>query len=464
MKLCPQCRHTYHDTNSFCPRDGAVLSIVDRLEPGTIFRHKFEIQEEIGRGGMGVVYRVRHMRLQYDRALKLINARYSGDSQAARRFVSEAILANQIDHPNVVRVHDVDETEDGYPYIIMEYVAGKSLRQILHPETGPAVVLEPLRAIRIASQVCAALAAAHAHNIVHRDVKPDNILLVTQSDGSDLVKVVDFGLGKAIRALEETPAGESPTVSQNTAFVGTPQYCSPEQIMGSDYHELDHRTDIYSLGIVLYEMLVGQPPFTGPIKSIMEQQVVAVPAFEKSGSDSRIPQKLIDATLKALSKDPESRFSSAEAMALALEEAEAGVSGNVPLKAAPSANAAVPDTYRPVREVPFSRFSPSRLAFLAGIVVGAALIIAIALAVIATRPVLSRPPALAAQSDSAFLRAAGDLGGAKEAFERGAYDDAIRLYRGVLARDSGNEEALNGLAGAQTAKATEEQVFGRTNR
>ena len=178
MKTCQKCGYTYPDSNAFCLRDGSPLSSLQALMPGTVLRRKFEILEELGRGGMGVVYRARHILLKEDRALKVIGGRHVGNPEAIRRFLSEAVLANRIDHPNVVRLLDLEETDDGLPYVVMEYVHGHSLRQILRPKAAvEQVALDPLRALNIASQVCEALAAAHKQRVIHRDIKPDNILI-----------------------------------------------------------------------------------------------------------------------------------------------------------------------------------------------------------------------------------------------------------------------------------------------
>jgi serine/threonine-protein kinase len=436
MKTCPECRNLYSNSNAFCPRDGVSLSLVDHFAPGAILGHKFRIVEELGRGGMGIVYRARHIVLDHDRALKLIKGHHSADSQALRRFISEAIMANRIEHPNVVRVLDVDQTEDGEPYIVMEYVAGKSLRHILRQDgTAEQRPLDALRAVNIASQVCGALAAAHEKLIIHRDVKPDNILVIGRPNGPDVIKVVDFGLGKALRELQDVQENETSAVSHSALFVGTPQYCSPEQVMGAEFHQLDHRTDIYSLGVVLYEMLTGRPPFSGPLRNLLEHQVTTPPQPpDHARPDLHIPETVSDITMKALSKDPRSRFGTALEMQAALNSAfvpepPIRVTGNLS-----ESRAKMP--------------APIRLAFAGGIILGVALMIAALLTFRAPHT----PPA---------SNLTNNLTRARQAFEDGSYEDAIRIYKEVLASDRTNAEATKGLETAQIAKAAEEQVFGK---
>ncbi len=312
MKKCPQCQMTYPDSASFCPRDASALAAADSLEPGMTIRRKYRIVSEIGRGGMGVVYRAQHLLFQEERALKVVSGAFASDPKFASRFLAEVLITRQLHHPNIVRVEDADETEDGQPFAVMEYVAGESLRHIIRREG----VLEPARAFSIAAQVCAALAAAHQRGIIHRDIKPDNILLVPAPGGGDMVKVLDFGIAK----VKEEAAITLPEITSTKTgfFVGTPEYASPEQALGKKGSELDERTDLYSLGVVLYEMLSGQLPFRADTPMGMLLHQIQTPPERPCLA---LPESVLAVLLRSLAKDRGQRYSSAEEMRLALEQA-----------------------------------------------------------------------------------------------------------------------------------------------
>jgi serine/threonine protein kinase len=218
------------------------------LEPGALIRKKYEILSEIGRGGMGVVYRARHLIWNEEKALKVLVAAGAAAQQGLKGLMAEALVMRQLQHPHIVRVEDADYTEDDQPFVVMEYVDGQSLRQKLDGE-GP---LAPDLALQIAAQTCSALSAAHQKGIIHRDIKPQNLLLAKNADGSETVKVIDFGIAKV---REEAGLGFTGMMTGTTGFfVGTPGYASPEQALGMRGSDLDGRTDLYSLGLVLYEM------------------------------------------------------------------------------------------------------------------------------------------------------------------------------------------------------------------
>jgi tRNA A-37 threonylcarbamoyl transferase component Bud32 len=312
VKYCDTCRSSYPADFATCPKDQTALRLVTDLTPGLVLRGKYEILEKIGAGGMGAVYKARHLAFGELRAIKFVNTQLIADQEYLARFRSEAVLARRLQHPNAVRVEDLDATEDGRPFIVMEYVEGRSLRKVLRDEGAMPVE----RAVEIARQTCAALDAAHAIGIVHRDIKPDNIVLV-QKDGKDVAKVLDFGLAKILEGFE----GQAGQVSTLTGMVvGTPQYMSPEQGMASKSAPPDGRADLYALGVVLYEMLTGRLPFysDSPVGLILKHvQVQPIPPHELA-PDRGIPEDLSAILMKTLAKDREDRYSTAGHMAAAL--------------------------------------------------------------------------------------------------------------------------------------------------
>ncbi|MGH9509751.1 MAG: protein kinase domain-containing protein [Terriglobales bacterium] len=315
MKYCDSCHSTYPTEFTVCPKDQGALRVAAELAEGMVLRGKYEVLEKIGTGGMATVYRVRHLHLQEEVALKLVSNRLVEDQGFVERFKTEAVITRKLRHPNAVRLDDFDLTDDGRPFIVMELVRGKSLRQFLQ-EGG---WLSPERAADIARQAARGLGAAHQLGIVHRDVKPENLLLIAQPDGSYLVKVVDFGIAK----LSEDPSQPAGAHATKTGIVlGTPRYLSPEQARGKRGAEVDGRADLYALGVVLYEMLTGRVPFDAesPFDLLLHHiGTVATPPRETSPALG-ISQAMSDLVMKALDKDPARRFQSGEEMAAALEQ------------------------------------------------------------------------------------------------------------------------------------------------
>lgn len=314
MKICDSCRATYPTEYSTCPKDGTTLRFSSELTPGTVVRGKYEIQEKIGTGGMASVYRAQHLAFNEVVAMKVVSQKLMEDEGFLKRFKTEAVVTRKLEHPNAVRVEDFDTLEDGRPFMAMEYVKGRSLRHILVDKK----VLPPERAVNIARQASAALAAAHKLGITHRDIKPDNILLVENPDGSDTVKVLDFGIAKIREGSPGFGAGYTPT--QTGLVVGTPQYLSPEQAMGKHGSEVDGRADLYSIGVVLYEMLTGQLPFHSDttIGLLMHHiHTVPTPAHYLK-PDLNIPPAISLVLMKILEKDPSKRFQTADELVTAL--------------------------------------------------------------------------------------------------------------------------------------------------
>jgi serine/threonine protein kinase len=317
MKYCANCKTVYPADFQCCPKDGSALSSSSELLPGMVIRDKYQILQQIGSGGMATVYQVRHLAFNEILAIKLINSQLADGDQFNKRLRAEAVIARKLQHPNAVHVEDLDRTEDGRPFIVMEYVEGQNLRTIIRRE-GP---LPTLRALRIAAQVVSALAAAHKLGIIHRDIKPDNIHLIRLPDGSDFVKVLDFGIAKFTQGLA------SSALTGSGLVVGTPQYVSPEQAMGKQGGDLDGRSDLYTLGIVLYEMVTGRVPFDSdtPVGLLVHHLHTTPVPPDQLRPDLGIPPSVSELLMKALQKHPEQRFRNADEMLNTITKLEAQI-------------------------------------------------------------------------------------------------------------------------------------------
>src|SRR4051812_23200686 len=316
MKYCDTCRSNYPNDFTTCPKDQAVLRFSSELIVGMVIRDKYQILRRIGAGGMATVYEAKHLAFNEIRALKVVSSRLAEDDAFLKRFRSEAVVTRKLQHPNAVRVDDFDTTEDGRPYIVMEYVEGMDLRHAIE-KSGPFSIA---RTLNIGKQVASALAAAHKLGITHRDIKPDNILLIQQPDGADQVKVLDFGIAK-IRDTSDMGTGY--TTTKTGVVVGTPQYMSPEQAMGKSGEAIDGRSDLYSLGCALYEMLTGQLPFESetPVGLLIHHiQTTPVPPHQRA-PQQHIPYALSMVLMKSMEKDKADRYQTAEEMIEALEQA-----------------------------------------------------------------------------------------------------------------------------------------------
>ena len=249
FRVCLQCGTQYGIEQRHCPKDGSALQLKVTDDPllGRTIADRYFIKELLGVGGMGRVYVAEHVALGRKSAVKVINPSLATSAEAISRFNREAANASRINHPNVAQIYDFGES-DGVLYLAMEFIEGEALATTIE-RLGP--IAAP-RAANITMQVADALSAAHQLGIVHRDLKPENIMIGRKHDGGDWVKVVDFGIAKTI----ESEMGQNVTTAG--VSLGTPEYMSPEQFAGE---KLDHRTDIYSLGLVLFNMLTGQLPY-----------------------------------------------------------------------------------------------------------------------------------------------------------------------------------------------------------
>lgn len=314
MKRCPACDREFKEHLIFCPYDGKTL--IAQAKPdvfiGTTLDNKYRIEEMIGEGGMGKVYRATHVHMDHTLAIKLLHPHLSSDHTAVERFRREARSAAQIHHPNAVVVTDFGVTlEKGVAYLVMEFLKGVDLRKRIEQQKQ----LDYDEMLLIVEQTCSALDAAHAKGIIHRDLKPDNIWLVEPEKNTKHVKVLDFGIAK----LQSTT--EMIKLTQQGMIVGTPHYMSPEQCRGE---ELDVRSDIYSLGVIIYEMLTGRVPFQAPTPV----GVVIKHAIERPSPPHElrkdIPPRLESVVLRALEKGREGRQETAGQLAQEFREALKG--------------------------------------------------------------------------------------------------------------------------------------------
>lgn len=262
---------------------------------------KYKLQALLGQGGMGAVYKVKNRVLGKTFAVKLLRPELVKDEPAIKRFEQEAKAASSLTHPNLVAVYDYGMAEDGAPYLVMDYLDGVSLEAIIKSEGS----LATERAMHIFVQVCDALAHAHGKRIIHRDLKPSNILLIDNEESLDFVKIVDFGIAKILAE----PGAEQERLTQTGDILGSPLYMSPEQCMG---YPLDTRSDIYSVGCLMYEALAGVPPFGGvnPVQVIFEHINSEPKPFSEQGL--KVPKDLESIVRRCLEKEAEHRYQTVE--------------------------------------------------------------------------------------------------------------------------------------------------------
>jgi eukaryotic-like serine/threonine-protein kinase len=269
-----------------------------------VLANRYEIQGVLGQGGMAKVFKGHDTVLGRDVAVKVLSPQFAGDDQFVSRFRREAQAAAALNHPNIVSVFDTGDQADVH-YIVMEYVQGRTLRDAIRND-GP---LQPERSAEIAASVARALASAHEAGLVHRDIKPGNIMLTPEGE----VKVMDFGIAR-------TATGD--TLTQTAAVLGTASYLSPEQAQGE---QVDARSDIYSLGCVLYEMLTGGPPFTGDSPVAIAYKHVKDDPVPPARLNGDVPSDLEAVVMKAMAKNPENRYQTADEMREDLERALQGL-------------------------------------------------------------------------------------------------------------------------------------------
>jgi formylglycine-generating enzyme required for sulfatase activity/serine/threonine protein kinase len=386
MKICPTCGSTYPSDFAVCPRDAAALLEVGVWSEGTVVRGKYLIQGKLGEGGMASVYKALHVRFNELRALKVMAPHLAADPTFVRRFMQEAVITRRLQHPNAVRVDDIDEAEDGRPFIVMEYIEGRSLKEVIQQEAPIPVE----RVCSIAKQVAAALDAAHCLGMVHRDIKPANIVLLTSScvaqgfprpradysrvfkwrsaprrdgapskpavlagspvgpahsphprggegasrdpvgtgprseagEGIELAKVLDFGIAKLKEAHLEDSKLAHLTLTGAGMVIGTPAYMSPEQAKGVKGDQLDGRSDIYSLAVVMYQMLCGDLPIKADSEiGLLMAHIQAQPRPIRSLCPE-VPERIAKLVMRCLEKEPELRFATGQALVEEIEDWE----------------------------------------------------------------------------------------------------------------------------------------------
>jgi serine/threonine protein kinase/predicted Zn-dependent protease len=317
VKKCPKCQSDNPDSATFCADCGAQLPSLEDIEVtetietpkeeltrGTIFAGRYEIIEELGKGGMGRVYRVEDKKLEQEVALKLIKPEIAKDKKTIERFRNELKTARMISHKNVCRMFDMGESKDSR-FITMEFIRGEDLKSLIQ-KMGQ---LSAGQAIAIAKQVCDGLNEAHKMDVIHRDLKPQNIMIDRHGDA----RIMDFGIARSLEAKGITGAG---------VMIGTPEYMSPEQVEGK---ETDQRSDIYSLGVILYEMVTGRVPFEGDTAlsiAVMHKTETPKAPIELN---SQMPEALNSLIMRCLEKDKQNRYQSAGELRSELEGIDKGI-------------------------------------------------------------------------------------------------------------------------------------------
>jgi eukaryotic-like serine/threonine-protein kinase len=315
-KICPQCGRTYGAESVFCAADGSSLRPISGNADlvGTVIADRYLVLDKLGEGGMGRVYRARHVRLPQEVAIKVLSAKLVNDPDSIARFNREAANASSISSEHVARVFDFGETGDGLVYLAMEFVPGRTLRGVLEAE-GP---LQPHRAAALVWQIGEGLDAAHRRGIVHRDLKPENVIVYVDTDGSERLKVVDFGIAKAL--ADGTGAGR---MTRTGLVIGTPEYMSPEQITGD---AVDGRSDVYALALVACVLLTGQQPFDARTpEAAMTARLLRDPRpLRELLPTTDWPAQLQAVINQGLARDPAGRFPTAGEFAGAVADAVDG--------------------------------------------------------------------------------------------------------------------------------------------
>ena len=313
MRQCPLCSRQYEDAAAYCPLDGRVLLLPDPLL-GRVVGDKYRIDAFIGGGAQSRVYRATHIHLERAAAVKVIRGDFAAGDEGVERFRREALAVARLKHPNIVTVHDSGIDPDAGAYLVMEFLEGRSLRSAVVRSTRFSVD----DTVTVMRQVCAGVSAAHSAGVIHRDLKPDNIFLESRGDGVRSAKILDFGVAKLRRPPGDVgPEDESdPFLSAAMRGAGTPAYMSPEQCLGL---ALDRRSDVYSLGCVLFELLTGKPPFVSDGAATIYRKHVEEPPATPSSVVANLPTAVDAIVLRALAKTPSDRYASAVDLAAALE-------------------------------------------------------------------------------------------------------------------------------------------------
>jgi serine/threonine-protein kinase len=300
------------------------------LKPGAVLSDRYEIVNEVGRGGMGVVYKARHLKMDRIVAIKVLHGHLLEDLSSKKRFEQEVNATSSLSHSNCVMVYDCDFSPSGQPFLVMEYIEGVSLKEVLR-QKGP---LSVERFLEIFIQCCEGLAHAHSKGIVHRDMKPSNVMLINGPDGGDIVKIVDFGVAKIMPRND----GTLMELTRTGDVVGSPHYMSPEQCMGAS---MDWRTDIYSLGCVMYEAITGRVPLLGenPYQAMYMHIHEMPPLFSVVRPNVQHDQQIQDIVFKAMAKQLKDRYQGAIDVFHDLKNASTNIDTSKHRKVSPTAPA-----------------------------------------------------------------------------------------------------------------------------
>ncbi|HTR56155.1 MAG TPA: protein kinase [Kofleriaceae bacterium] len=322
---CPRCQAELRPDARFCPACGTANAPTEaNVQPaasepdlvGRVIGNNFRILAKLGEGGMGAVYRGEQMSLRRQIAIKLLKPDVSQNQMLVRRFNAEAAAVAKLHHPNTVNIIEFGQDRDGTLFIAMELIEGRSLRKVVHHEAP----LSPQRALAIAAQIADSIADAHAHDLVHRDLKPDNVMLQDRGRQRDVVRVLDFGIAK----LRDDSRATQAAMTQAGDMLGTPQYMAPEQIKGE---AIDGRVDIYALGCIIYELVTARQPFEATtVMQMLSKHLMEAPiAPSARRPDLAIPPEIDRLVLTAMMKDPRARPPTMDAYAEAIAQARAAL-------------------------------------------------------------------------------------------------------------------------------------------
>ncbi|MBC7173623.1 MAG: serine/threonine protein kinase, partial [Polyangiaceae bacterium] len=291
MKVCVRCSEVYEDTLERCPADGELLVSASDPLIGRTVGGRYRLISRIGVGGMSTVYLARHVLIDRLVAVKVLRRDLAQDPRQRDRFIREARAVNRINHENIVEITDFGETEDGLVYLVMEYVPGEPLFKAM--SAGP---FSALRSLNIAEQIAGALGRAHQMGVVHRDLKPENLLVVPRKGRIDFIKILDFGIAKIL---------DAPSLTGSQQIFGTPGYIAPEYIESAN---IDGRADLYSLGVILYELVTGALPFDYEYPGdLLVKHVTEAPIPpRRRRPEVEVPVESL--ILRCLEKKPERRF------------------------------------------------------------------------------------------------------------------------------------------------------------
>lgn len=314
---CPTCGLQVAETLDACPNDGTIIRGAETAADSSLLE-RYKLLEPIGEGGMSVIYKARHLLMDKMVAIKLLHARLGGSQTSVKRFQMEAKAASLLNHPNIIAVHDFGVMPNGTAFLVMDYEPGESLAAYISSH-GP---LSPQQSLPLFKALADALDHAHQQGVLHRDLKPSNIMIVQSASGELTGKIVDFGIAKVLDPQPQTESGAKPQLTATGEVFGSPSYMSPEQCQGAD---LDNRSDIYSLGCLMYEALSGSPPFGGAnTLEILFKQINQDVAPLVMPGNPRLETGLNTILKRCLAKDRDGRYAVARDIASDIAKLEQG--------------------------------------------------------------------------------------------------------------------------------------------